>query len=93
MRLASTQSVEAEVIDNHDELDPGLSQILSVYCFTEMAENLRTLGAIQTHLPGYKTFISKQQHSAVNPEQLSERWSIGLTQAKQTIKVTTQQGM
>ena len=42
VRLASTQSVEAEVIDNLDELDPGLSQISSVYCFSEMAENLRS---------------------------------------------------
>jgi hypothetical protein len=90
VRLASTQSVEAEVIDNRDELDPGLSQISSVYCFSEMAENLRSLSAIQTDLPGHKTFISKQRHSAVTPEQLSERWNIGLSQAKRTIKVTTQ---
>jgi hypothetical protein len=93
VRLASTQSVEAEVIDNLDELDPGLSQISSVYCFTEMAENLRSLATIQTDLPGHKTFISKQRHSAVTPEQISERWNIGLTQAKQTIKVTTQRGV
>ena len=60
VRLASTQSVEAEVIDNLDELDPGLSQISSVYRFTEMVENLRSLATIQTDLPGHKTFISKQ---------------------------------
>ena len=53
VHLASTQSVEAEVIDNCDELDPGLSQISSVYCFSEMAENLRSLSAIQTDLPGH----------------------------------------
>jgi len=93
VHLASTQSVAAEVFDIGDELNPGLSQISSVYCFSEMAENLRTLSAVQSDLPGYKTFISKQRHSAVTPEQLSERWSIGLTQAKQTIKVTTQRGM
>jgi hypothetical protein len=88
--LASTQSVEAEVIDNRDELDPGLLQISSVYCFSEMAENLRSLSTVQTDLPGYKAFISKQRHSAVTQEQLSEQWNIGLSQAKQTIKVTTQ---
>jgi hypothetical protein len=58
-----------------------------------MAESLRNLSAIQSDLPGHKTFISKQRHSAVTPEQLSERWSIGLTQARQTIKVTTQRGI
>jgi hypothetical protein len=93
VHLASTQSVEAEVIDNHDELDPGLLQISSVYCFLEMAENLRSLSAVQTDLPGYKAFISKQWHSVVTPEQLSKQWDIGLSQAKQTIKVTTQRGV
>jgi len=94
VRLASTQSAEAEAFDIVDDvLDPGLSQISSVYCFSEMAENLRTLSAIQSDLPGHKTFISKQRHTAITPEQLSERWSIGLTQAKQTIRVTTQRGI
>jgi len=95
VRLASTQSVEAEGLHfySFDELDPGLSQISSVYCSSEMAENLRNLSAIQSDLPGHKTFISKQRHSAVTPEQLSKRWSIGLTQARQTIKVTTQHGV
>ena len=94
VRLASTQSEEAEDLPLHsfDELDPGLTQISSVYCFSEMAESLRNLSAVQSNLPGHKTFISKQRHSAVTPEQLSERWSIGLTQAKQTIRVTTQHG-
>ena len=94
VRLSSTQSAEAEAIHiTNDELEPGLSQISSVFCFTEMAENLRSVSAIQSDLPGHKTFISKQRHSAVTPELLSERWSIGLTQAKQTIKVTTQRGV
>jgi len=71
----STQSVEGEAFDKFDigdELDPGLSQISSVYCFSEMVENLRTLSMIQSDLPGHKTFISKQRHTAVTPEQLSE---------------------
>jgi hypothetical protein len=96
VRLASTQSVEAEVIHQSDELHPGLSQISSIYCFSEMAENIqqsRSISAMQPDLPGHKTFVSKQRHSAVTPEQLSERWNIGLNQAKQTIKVTTQRGV
>jgi hypothetical protein len=74
VRLSSTQSVEAEVshIINNDELEPGLSQISSVYCFTEMAESLRSISAVQSDLPGHKTFISKQRHSVVTPEILSE---------------------
>jgi hypothetical protein len=61
VRLVSTQSVEAEAFDIGDDvLDPRLSQISSVHCFSEMAENLRTLSVIQSDLPGHKTFISKQ---------------------------------
>jgi hypothetical protein len=75
VHLASTQSEEAEDLPLHsfDELDPGLTQISSVYCFSEMAESLRNLSAVQSNLPGHKTFISKQRHSAVTPEQLSEQ--------------------
>jgi hypothetical protein len=41
VHLVSTQSVEAEAFDiGDDKLDPGLSQVSSVYCFSEMAENL-----------------------------------------------------
>jgi hypothetical protein len=53
----------------------------------------RSIRATNVDLPGHKTFISKDRHSAVTPEQLSERWNIGLAQAKQTILVTTQRGI
>ena len=101
--LASAQTAEAEVnYDYGDDLEPGLSQISCVYDFAEMAKSLArncqeqrtvTAAAVKTDLPGHKTFISKKRHSEVTPEQLSERWNIGLAQAKQTIKVTTQRGV
>ena len=39
------------------------------------------------------TFQSKEGHSSVTPSDLSERWYIGLGQATQTLKVTTQRLM
>jgi hypothetical protein len=42
-------------------------------------------------VPQLKTFQSKGRHSSVSPEALSERWQIGLEQAKETLKRTTQQ--
>jgi hypothetical protein len=36
------------------------------------------------------TFQSKGRHSSVTPEDLSERWQIGLAQATETLKRTTQ---
>ena len=40
-----------------------------------------------------RTFQSKERHSSVTPSDLSERWYIGLGQATQALKVTTQQLM
>ena len=39
-----------------------------------------------------KTHRPNERHSMISSEQLSERWAIGLNQAKQTIRVTTQRG-
>ena len=40
--------------------------------------------------PAARTFESKERHTTVTPEDLSERWLIGLGQAKENIKHTTQ---
>lgn len=41
-------------------------------------------------VPLPKTFASSKRHAGVTAQELSERWLIGLTQAHETIKVTTQ---
>ena len=77
-----------------EDLEPGLAQISCVYNFSVMAESLHELqdtnsehsiSATLMDVPGHRTFISKEQHSAVTPEELSEQWSIGLVQSKQTL--------
>ncbi|KAI2511702.1 Reverse transcriptase (RNA-dependent DNA polymerase) [Fragilaria crotonensis] len=45
---------------------------------------------VLTDVPGRRTFVSQERHSSVTPEELSERWCIGLTQARNTVQVTTQ---
>ena len=58
----------------------------------------RLVSSIQVHapskspeeLPTAPTFQSKSRHCSVTPEDLSERWLIGLKQAKDTIRNTTQ---
>ena len=37
--------------------------------------------------------IAHERHHKLNPEYLSQKWSIGLNTAKNTIKVTTQLGV
>ena len=48
-----------------------------------------TASALQD-VPLAQTFQWKARHSTVTPSDLSERWYIGLGQATQTLKVTTQ---
>ena len=44
-------------------------------------------------VPSARMFQSKERHSTVTPSDLSERWYIGLGQATQMLKVTTQRLM
>ena len=44
-------------------------------------------------IPSTQTFQSKEHDSSVTSSDLSERWYIGLGQATQTLKVTTQRLM
>jgi hypothetical protein len=44
-------------------------------------------------VPLRRTFVSDQRHTAVTAAELSERWCIGLAQATNTIKITTQHGV
>ena len=41
-------------------------------------------------VPAAKTFVSTERHTSVTPEDLSERWGIGLQQAKEMLNRTTQ---
>jgi hypothetical protein len=41
-------------------------------------------------VPAARTFESKERQTLVTPEDLSEQWSIGLGQARETLKRTTQ---
>jgi hypothetical protein len=46
---------------------------------------------VESHdMPAERTFISKERHSSVTAEDLSERWGISFDQAAQTLKKTTQ---
>jgi len=93
VRLSATRSAEA-AIHIGDDVEPGLLLISSVFSDSRMAELLprgRNINAVDVE--SRKTFRSSERHPTISSEQLSERWAIGLNQAKQTIKVTTQRGI
>ncbi len=59
----------------------------------EAINEQRFIKSTQVDVPASRTFVSSNRHSQINSESLSEHWSIGLNQAKQTLQVTTQRGV
>ena len=91
MSIESNHSILAvDILLQHTIYDPIMvaSLMLSYVQITEVT----TTSTLQD-VPSARTFRSKDRHSTVTPSDLSERWYIGLGQATQTLKVTTQQLM
>lgn len=55
---------------------------------TRLISEIRVAGPADVPIP--QTFASDQRHTGVSAKDLSERWFIGLAQATETIKATTQ---
>jgi hypothetical protein len=70
---------EAEIFN----MDGVLSRLIS-------SVKLSKVEAQSQDVPAARTFESKERHKLVAPEDLSEWWSIGLGQARETLKRTTQ---
>ena len=54
------------------------------------SRNVSETKATVQDVPQAKKFQSKGRHSTVSPEELSERWQIGIEQAREKITKTTQ---
>ena len=48
---------------------------------------------VLTDVPLRRTFVSNERHTSVTAAELSKRWCIGLAQASNTIRITTQRGI
>jgi len=70
---------EAEIFD----MDGVLNRLISSVKISKVEVQVQDV-------PAARPFESKERHTSVTPEDLSERWSIGLGQAKETLKRTTQ---
>ena len=79
--------------------DVFLTTDFDIYDMSRLTErliaevNVTEVPDIDDDVPSRRTFISKERHSQVSPEELSDRWCIGLQQAKNIIKITTQKGV
>ena len=50
---------------------------------TDTTKSQRKIAQVDVaDVPAAKTFVSTERHTSVKPEDLSERWGIGLQQAK-----------
>jgi hypothetical protein len=76
----------------HDDDDDELATLdFDIYDISQLTERFIaevSVTDVWEDVPRCRTFISKDQHSQLSPEELSERWCIGLQQARNTIKIT-----
>jgi hypothetical protein len=80
--------------------EPEVEPLISGDVFSDPRElATRIISKVQVNLnvredvASPRTFYSKDRHTTISAEDISERWCIGLAQANKTIKVTTQRGV
>ena len=88
MSIESNHSIFAvDTLLQHTIYDPIMvASLMSSH--VQVAEV--TVPSTLQDVPSAQTFQSKERHSTVTPSDLSERWYIGLGQATQMLKATTQ---
>ena len=91
------RGLQTKFIDKFDDkFDDETGVDFDIYNVKRLAERLVAevrVEDVPSDVPTRRTFVSNERHSQVSPEELSDRWCIGLAQAKNTIKVTTQKGV
>jgi hypothetical protein len=87
----STEDPDNDAVDRVFDIGDMSKRIIASI---KVATPPRQASQVETEtqdVPRTKTFQSKGRHSSVSaPEDLSERWQIGLEQSKETLKRTTQ---
>ena len=77
-------------LDDSKTLETGIFHMDSILRRLIYSVKVSKVEVAVKDVPAARTFKSKERHTAVTPEDLSDRWSIGLGQAKETLKHTTQ---
>ena len=57
---------------------------------TDIKISATILAVVLNDIPYPRTFVSKERHTSITAAELSEQWLIGLRQATDTLKKTTQ---
>ena len=95
-RTLGAVSIDHQDDSNDDEisdsvlLDIGLMSQRMIASVKVHSEPRQASQVEVQDVPQVTTFQSKSRHSSISPEDLSERWQIGIETAKQTLKRTSQ---
>ncbi len=87
--------IDVDVFDvfdmaTHNFDDQSISCVITDRLLATVNVNGDADGKERQDVPIPKTFVTTKRHTMVTAQELSERWFIGLTQAHETIRVTTQ---
>jgi hypothetical protein len=88
---------EPQMIHPMHETDLLLSSVSSALTYQTMVPRMVAAVQVATYMREDELTVgsvkSRERHSAVNAEELSRKWHIGLETARKTLKVTTQFGI
>ena len=100
------QSVEEEILHQHtvvsatrikyatcdveDEVREIQRRLIDRVKVTAIKPSATISAVVFNDVPTPRTFVSKERHTTTTAAELSERWLIGLSQATDTLKKTTQ---
>jgi hypothetical protein len=86
---ASTEDPDNDAMDCVSDIGNMSKRLIASIKVTSLPRQISQVETEAQDLPPIKTFQSKGRYSLVSPEDLSERWQIGLEQSKETLKRTT----
>ena len=73
-----------------DEVRKIQRRLIDSVKVTVIKPSATILAVVLNYVPTPRTFVSKERHTPISSSELSERWLIGLIQATDTLKKTTQ---
>ena len=89
--VSQYECVESEEFDTVRTYDLDAMQLCLIASVnvTDTTKSRKIAQVDVADVPAANKFVSTERHTSVTPEDLSERWGIGLQQAKVTLKRTT----
>jgi hypothetical protein len=83
---------ESEMLDDDNIVVSLNPQELVEQMISQVKISGVRIDEVPTDVPLRRTFVSNERHTSVTAAELSEGWCIGLAQAANTIRITTQRG-